>query len=383
MANQMEQETTVVEEKGGQPTLPVTTPMDKRKMELREILKQYTPNKNVYYAGSAYDSTTLSEMAKSFLKSGSGIIVEDGNFFVSEYDDVDILTIDFFYALASTIGRRFVMNAICGPDAVNKLPIEGFPSHLADTAATFQLAFYYAARHGYFYPNAHHDVYSHAYSSIFAMAFTEYDDIFRIRLNRRLICEDIVRWDSRATEDINEVYNRVINSDDDEERAQLGFLKKIKENAEAYQFQGESRLGTFITGMGYFPPGQKLPIYRTIVRTLYSQEDDNRTEERMNLDAHLSHALSQYLIYLYKNGIEEPDMTRFKFCSVNKDQGTLIVSDSIRNATDEEVKTEYAIVRASMGLPIPDPLPTIVRVTKPQEDKDGVVGEEENDNADS
>ena len=382
MSTGIEKETTTMEE--GKSTFPQPDPMGKRKMELREVLKQYAPENNVYFFGSYPLPPAVPERVKAFWANG-GVTVEDGDFFVGKYDDIDILTIDFFYALAATIGRRFVINAICGPQVSAYMPIEGFPSLLADRAATFQLAFYYAARHGYFYQSVNHDVYSHAYSSIFSAAFHPNDDVFRIRLNRASICEDLVEWDYRTKDDIDRLYDRLVNSDDEEEKKQLPYVEKVKENAEAYPFQGESRLGTFIPGFGYFPPGQKLPIYRTIERELYTEEEDDRSSERINLDANLMQALGQYLRFLYAKGIEDPDMTRFKFCSVNKDQGTLIVDPSIKQASDEEVRTEYAIFRASMGLSVPEVLPIIAMRARDLVDEEEVptTEEEENDNADS
>jgi len=384
METGIENETTTTEEEG-KSTLPKVDPMDKRKMELREVLKQYCPENNVYFSGSSAIPQTVSKEARAFLENGQGVMVEEGDIFVSQYDDIDILTIDFFYAFAATVGRRFVINAICGPQAAAFMPREGFPSLLADRASTFQLAFYYAARHGYFYENVNHDVYSHAYSSTFGAAFHPNDDVFRIRLNRYSIYEDLVMWDYRAKQDIEEVLTKTANSDDEDVKKQLVYVEKVKANADAYPFQGEARLGTFIPNFGYFPPGKRLPIYRTIVKEPYAQEEDDRSSERVNLDANLMAVLMQYLRFLYTNGIDDPDMTRFKFCSINKDQDTLIVDSSIKRASDEEVKTEYAIFRVSMGLSVPDVLPILaVKAEDPNKGEEtSTTEEEENGNADS
>lgn len=358
---------------------PAINPFEQRKRELRSIFASYFPENKLYFAGD--EDIPDTEGVRSVLERnrGSAVVAYDGNFFMMHpSNDLDVFTLNFFYGIASTIGARFIRNAIIGPEADMLIP-EGFPSSLSTKAFTWYLAFCYAAKHGYVYanPNGVNGI-IYAYADTFAAVLSEDDDGLRNRLSRDAIYQDLVGWDFRAEKGIQAMEEHYAEEKDDNA---LHLVQQIKANLKAYPFQGQDKLGTFISGFGYFSPNQKLPIYRTIVPPDMKGED-KRTIDRANLDAHIFIEAVHYMNYLYDHGIEDPDMTRFRFCSVNKDAGTFIISDAINDATDEEARAEYSILRASMDLPIPKILDLVIDPLSFVAPTDDEAKEEVDDNGD-
>ena len=323
-----------------------------REDRLRAIFKQYFPDPQemeIYF----WDDENLGALDPDFveqLKNATNVADCNGSFYFSRFDNIEILTMEFFYGLAENYAQRMVRSLIYGPDFEGKeTPFIGAASYLSHQGYTWSLAFMLAAKHGFTYEDIYDDIYVYAYHRLFGWAFHEYDDVYRDRLNREDLYEELTRWDARVASRV-EQYTRRNTSE-----ANQRMCKAILANAKKYTFTGDDKMGMFINHFGYFPPGARKPIYTDYVFPTYDEEIDTRTFRRKNLEMNLRNAIRQLMIYIFKDNITNPDMRRFKFITLDPKRKVIVVSDSLKEATDEQVYAELAVVLACCNLPVPAP----------------------------
>lgn len=350
-----------------------------REDRLRSIFKQYFPDsqeREIYF----WDDEDLSALDPDFVerfKQATNRAECNGSFYFSRFDNLEIMTMEFFYGLAANYAQRMVKSLLYGPDFEGKeMPFIGAASHLSYQGYNWTLAFTMAAKHGFVYEDIEDDVYVYAYHRLFGWAFHEYDDSYRDRLNRADLYEELTRWDARVAGRV-EWYARFYSSEADQR-----MYKAILENAKKYTFTGDDKMGTFIDNFGYFPPGARKPIYTDYIFPVYDEETDTRTIRRKNLDMNLRGAVGQLMIYIFKVNVTNPYMRRFKFITLDPKRRAIVVSDAIKEATDEQIYAELAVVLAYCNLPVPAPDELPVYYFQSTEEQT-TEEKEETDNGDS
>lgn len=348
-----------------------------REDRLRAIFKQYFPDpkeKEIFF----WDDEDLSSLNPDLvekLKKSNDIAIYDEFFFFSHFNNIEIMTIEFFRGIAIHYAQRMVESLLYGPNFEGKrMPFIGAASHLSYQGYIWTLAFRMAAKHGFVYEDTNNDVYTHVYHSLFSWVFHEYDDYYRDRLNRADLYLDLTRWDARVKDNIK----RYAAQDSGEAQQQM--YQAILENAKKYTFTGDDKMGTFINGFGYFKPYDRKPIYINCIFPSYDDETDDRTIYRKNLDTNLEFAVRDLLVYFFNNNMIDPDMSRFKFTKLDKERKALVISDSIKEAIDEQVYAELAVVLACCNQPVPAPDELIVFYSEPEPIEEQTTEEEEDAN---
>lgn len=323
-----------------------------REDRLRTIFKQYFPDpqKREIYFWDDEDLSAFDPGVRERLKRSTNRAAYTIDFFFSRFDNIEIMTMEFFYGLATHYAQPMVSSLLYGPDFKGKeMPFIGAASYLSYQGYIWSLAFMMAAKHGFTYKDIYDDIYVYAYHRLFGWAFHEYDDIFRDRLDRADLYEELTRWDSRLISERMRRYNHPNASDEDKRMCQ-----EILENAKQYPFMGDDKMGTFINLFGYFPPHARKPIYIRYIVPTYDKDSDTRSAYRKALEEELRHSIRDLMIHIFKANIT-PDMSRFKFTTLDKERQAVVVSDTIKEATDEQVYAELAVVLAYCNSPVPSP----------------------------
>ena len=359
----------------------VNDTLRQREERLRSIFKLYFPNpreREIYFWD---DEDLVSKFEPNFVEDfikGANTARCSGSFYFTRFDNIEILTMEFFYGVATHYGQHMVQSLLYGPDFNGKkMPFIGAGSLLSHQGYIWSLAFIMAAKHGFVYEDLEDDVYTYVYHLLFSWTLSEYDDAYRNKLDRADIYQALTRWDARI-EDVKERLNDGTLSEDRKKLFQQIVLQR-----DSYPFTGDDKMGHFINRFGYFPPHEALPKYTNVITPQYgSAEKDTRSICRRFLDMDLKKAVVELLFFIYRSSDDKPDLSRFDFLSLDEAEKAIVVADAIMIATDEQVYNELANIYIYMGEPIPAPSRYKVTITgKPSEVEP--VEKEETDHADS
>ena len=264
----------------------------------------------------------------------------DTDLVIPHYDNLDVMTIEFFAELALRFGVREVRKFICGTRPEFQPRFCAGASHLIEGAFVWALAFCYAAKHGFRFDSIDSDAYVDAYSKVFSFVFTEYDDFLRNRLSRRELCEYLTRWDSRIDSYYEENYlNEEKRAKFDEDA--LNFIEEMHKNKRDYPFEGQ--LGRFFNNLGYIGPHDRYPFWYTVNPGNFRPFDKNDKSEEVKNAAYAYHMTVYDLHrYLYENNIGgEFNIEGLKFLKIDAENHTLELLDCIQDATAEEITAEH------------------------------------------
>lgn len=359
----------------------VNDTLRQREERLRYIFKQYFPNpqeREIYFWDDEDLVVKLDPNFREEFVKGANTSHCTGNFYFTKYDNIEILTMEFFYGIAVHYGQRMVQSLLYGPDFNGKrMPFIGAGSFLSYQGHIWSLAFIIAAKHGFVYEDIEDDVYTYVYHLLFTWTFSEYDDSYRNKLDRADIYQALTRWDARI-EDIKERLN-----DDRLSEDMKNLFRQIIIQKDQYPFTGDDKMGHFINRFGYFPPHAELPKYTDVITPQYgSAEEDTRPVYRRFLDMELKKAVVDLLFFIHQSSDNKPDLSSFDFLSLDEDKKAIVIADAIRVATDEQVYQELVNVCIYMGQPIPSPDRYKLNFAT-ETTQDETVEKEETNNADS
>jgi hypothetical protein len=329
-----------------EPLIMSTESLKVRQDRLREIFKQYfnEDDRRIFF----WDDEDLEEDLKERLNSTTNRAFFSHHFYFTRFDNIDILTMEFFYGMASQHTYMLVSSLIYGPDFNGeRMPFIGSASHLANQGYLWTLAYMMAAKHGFVYKDIDDDIYVYTYHKLFGWVFDEYDDFLRNRLNRRNLYEDLTRWDCRVQNRFDDLMKdgRFESLPEEQQRT----YRQIYRNSQEYTFTGADKMGWFFSGLGYISPEDRAPDYTTV----FYPGLIGSTQPRRKLDFALAAYAREMVAYIYKKNLKDPDMSRFKFLYLDKKQKALVISTDTITATDEEIYNEIVIVCSCIGKRIP------------------------------
>ena len=323
------------------------------------------------------------------------VVVSDNMIAIGNYDSRSSLIFDCFCMIVDHGGEISILKKIYNDD-YSKLPkyIAGC-SHMIHRAWLMCLVYHLMAIYGFYFEyddNIHLEI----YSRVFHMVFHEYDDNWRNRLSRRDLYVELVRWDYRNKNYFSEekyglTKEGMFEISEEEKANRHKLFVACKEEFERYPFAGDNLLGTFISGYGYFSPGEKTPTYVKIVEDLARKDkvvelETNEEMKKLLEQVYWNYHISTFTLLKCLNAdIKhiEPRLSQLRFIKSGKDKNgdkILIITDEYYTANIADLIVDRARMYAIMDLPIADLIdsPKTVKELRKEESKED---EENNGNS--
>lgn len=361
------------------------------KKNIIQAFKDFIPNAVV----SFYDDDSFpEEINQDDFVNDSINVVADNVLAIGNYISRSDLIFDCFCLIVDHGGEKIILDKIYGDKKPSKY-IVGC-SHMIHKAWLMCLVDILMSFYG-FYLKFEDTVHLEMYSRVFHMAFHEYDDHLRNRLSRRDLYSELVRWDRRnkeyfAVEKLPLRREGMPELSEKEKENRHKLFVACKEEFEKYPFAGEKLLGTFVSGYGFFAPGEKTPTYVKVVedysRTQKAIEAETNSEMKKLLrHAYLNYHFSTFTLLKYLNdniARVEPRLSKLRFIKAEKDANgdkILILTDEYYTASLPEIIVDRARMYSIMDLPIADLVDTTPKTMEKIFTKESKEDEENNGNS--